>query len=87
MILDSDAIGTLGNQIVLIISAVGTLVGVITTAILTIRNGRKSDEIHKLVNGNTSALATRNDKLTELLSTTDIIIPADLTKETEQENG
>jgi hypothetical protein len=45
-------------EIVQIITSIGTLVGIVTTAILTLRNGQKSDRnfvqgetIHEAVNG------------------------------------
>lgn len=69
-----DVVGTLGNQILLIIAAIGTLVGVITNSIIALRTNGKVDAVatqvaavETLANGTLSAERERVDLLTEQL--------------------
>lgn len=82
---DVNAIGTIGNQIILIIGAIATLVGVITTSIMTLRTGQRAEAIRTLVDSKATELSARNEQLTELLSTTNVVIPT--SKETEMGDG
>lgn len=72
---DPDFIAAVGGQVVAVLVAVGTLVGVIVNAVLTIRNSRQVEEVKVLANGNLHQERARNQELTELLSHTNIPIP------------
>jgi hypothetical protein len=74
-VLDSESIGTLGNQIILIIGAVGTLVTVITTLVVTIKTRGAVNTVHDT---SVSALVKERERvqqLTELLSKTSTVVP------------
>lgn len=75
MLVDPDVINAIGGQVIAVLIALGTFVGVVLNAVLTIRGNKQVAEVKELANGNLTAERSRNQHLTELLSTTNVVIP------------
>jgi hypothetical protein len=80
--LEMDDIGTITNQVVIIIGALVTLVTAISGLVVALRTKKdtaaivaKTDTIVEKVNGNLHEERARNQQLTALLSQTPTLIP------------
>ena len=61
--------------VIVIIAAMATLLGVITTLVIAVRIKNQTTIIQKDVNSNLTAMTERVEQLTQLLSTTNINVP------------
>ncbi len=85
--LDIDDVGTLTNQVVIIIGALVTLVTAVSSLVVAMRTKKDTSSIVEKVNGNLTAERIRNQQLTALLSTTPVEIPPIETKEGQAPHG
>lgn len=86
MTFDPDTVGTIGNQILLIIAALTALVGMLINLVVTIkaRNtstaerqviAMKVDDLGGAVNGNLNTVVRRVDQLTTVIADQGLPIP------------
>lgn len=74
--MDTDAVGTIGNQIVIIISSLTALITAIGTLIVSLRTKKQTNVIQRDVNSNLTVATERIEQLSGVISDAGYTVPS-----------